>query len=181
MAAPKPMDLHPGFARCKAKRQTVPSFVLIAPEIAVKRQRSKNLQPSDIKLIIGVFDGWAGPVSWERVIDAVEARLFFRYTRQALSSHQKIREAFGLCKERQASAAGKSESKPLSPEQRALQERLARREAEILRLKAANDQLHPLIHADSIAQLEAGIFTLPLDTVMPLADYYQVNRKELGS
>jgi hypothetical protein len=39
--------------------------------------------------------------------------------------------------------------------------------------------LHPLIHADSIAQLEAGIFTLPLDTVMPLADYYQVNRKEL--
>jgi hypothetical protein len=39
--------------------------------------------------------------------------------------------------------------------------------------------LHPSVTAQSIAQLEAGIFTLPLDAVFPLADFYQVDRKQL--
>lgn len=37
--------------------------------------------------------------------------------------------------------------------------------------------LHPRADANAIAQLEAGVFLLPLDAVFPLADFYQVNRK----
>ncbi|MDO8263402.1 MAG: hypothetical protein Q7T21_09255 [Gallionella sp.] len=39
--------------------------------------------------------------------------------------------------------------------------------------------LHNCVDPKAIAQLEAGIFSLPLDAVFPLADFYQVGRKEL--
>jgi hypothetical protein len=39
--------------------------------------------------------------------------------------------------------------------------------------------LHNCVDARAISQLEAGIFSLPLDAVFPLADFYQVSRKEL--
>ncbi|MFM0521617.1 hypothetical protein PQR08_29740 [Caballeronia jiangsuensis] len=37
---------------------------------------------------------------------------------------------------------------------------------------------HPSVNADSVKELESGLFTLPLDTVFPLAAYYQVDRKK---
>ncbi len=39
--------------------------------------------------------------------------------------------------------------------------------------------LHNCVDERSLSQLEAGIFSLPLDAVLPLADFYQVGRKEL--
>lgn len=38
---------------------------------------------------------------------------------------------------------------------------------------------HPSVDPKAISELEAGIFALPLDAVFPLADFYQVSRKEL--
>ena len=51
-----------------------------------------------------------------------------------------------------------------------------------LELDSANGKLvvfHPSVNAQAIDQLEAGVFALPLDTVIPIADFYQVSRKEL--
>jgi hypothetical protein len=39
--------------------------------------------------------------------------------------------------------------------------------------------LHDCVDARAIAQLEAGIFSMPLDAVFPIADFYQLDRKEL--
>jgi hypothetical protein len=39
--------------------------------------------------------------------------------------------------------------------------------------------LHPRITANAQAQLESGVFALPLDAVFPLADFYQLDRKDL--
>ena len=38
--------------------------------------------------------------------------------------------------------------------------------------------LHPLLSAKVISEIEMGVFNLPLDTVHPLADFYQVSRKD---
>lgn len=49
-------------------------------------------------------------------------------------------------------------------------------------LASGNDKLvvfHPSVTLQVIAQLEAGVFATPLDAVFPLADFYQVSRKEL--
>lgn len=105
------------------------------------KQRSRNLNPEDVELIVDLLDGWVGALTWNRLIDSVERRLFFRYTRQALHAHQRIQNAFQLCKERLARAPRKAGEKHVTQEMRLLMERLARRDAEVVRLKAENQRL----------------------------------------
>lgn len=105
------------------------------------KQRSRNLSPENVELIVGLLDGWSGILTWKGLIESVERRLYFRYTRQALHAHQRIRDAFGLCKERLARGSRKKGEKHISPEMRLLIERLARRDAEVERLKAENRRL----------------------------------------
>lgn len=38
---------------------------------------------------------------------------------------------------------------------------------------------HANVNSQSLTDLESGVFSLPLDAVFPLADFYQVSRKEL--
>lgn len=38
---------------------------------------------------------------------------------------------------------------------------------------------HSSVNQEAINQLESGVFTLPLDAVFPIADFYQVSRKEM--
>lgn len=38
---------------------------------------------------------------------------------------------------------------------------------------------HPSVTRETLAQLESGIFTLPLDAVTPLADFYLLDRRKL--
>jgi hypothetical protein len=37
---------------------------------------------------------------------------------------------------------------------------------------------HPLVDAKALNELEMGVFKLPLDTVTPLADFYQIDRRD---
>ena len=37
---------------------------------------------------------------------------------------------------------------------------------------------HPSVTTEALSQLEAGIFTLPLDAVLPVSDFYLLDRKE---
>jgi len=37
---------------------------------------------------------------------------------------------------------------------------------------------HPLINSKAIKEIEMGMFKLPLDTVTPLSDFYQIDRKD---
>lgn len=104
------------------------------------RSRGRNLGTREIDVIVAILDGWSGPISWDRVIDAVELRLFSRYTRQALYAHEKVRYAFAACKGRPAQAAGPRGTKQ-SAESKALHARLARRETEVARLQTENTRL----------------------------------------
>lgn len=103
------------------------------------RRRGRNLTADDIARVVQLLDGWAGPVSWKLVIEAVATRLLCRYTRQALSSHAAIQRAFEACKRRLV--AGNARESRLTGEAGALRQRLARREADVRRLEAENRQL----------------------------------------
>ena len=106
------------------------------------RSRSRNLGANEIDLIVGMLDGWADALTWNHLIDAIELRLPFRYTRQALSNHEQISEAFRLAKARllDRQTVGR-EPKSKTPEEQALRSRLARRDAEVIRLRAENQRL----------------------------------------
>ena len=100
--------------------------------------RSKNLGEAQIQTIVRMLDGWSGPLSWNLLIGAVEARLNSRYTRQALHKHLRIRVAFGVRKV----SVDRDELRPSGSVkvQKAL-ERIARLENEKERLQRENDLL----------------------------------------
>lgn len=107
----------------------------------MSNRRSKNLGPVEIEGIVGILDGWKGQLSWDSLIEAIELRTCSKYTRQALSGHERISQAFRQRKQILSELPEEKCGKLLSPELQALQERLARREGEISRLQSENQRL----------------------------------------
>lgn len=101
--------------------------------------RSRNLSPSDMTVILELLDGWSGRLSWELLIEQIERRLLFRYTRQALHGHEQIASAFKVTKRRIRGVTGRA---PVADP--ALQKSLevnARLQAQVLRLETENERL----------------------------------------
>jgi hypothetical protein len=103
--------------------------------------RSKNLTDQDVLRIVELLDGWSGLLTWDSLIDAIERRVFARYTRQALYKHQRIRAAFTLRKQALARASDRPKPRIGSPELQAAVERIERLSAENKRLEAENSRL----------------------------------------
>lgn len=104
------------------------------------KKRSKNLGDADVKQIAEILDGWADKLSWELLIEAIELRMFNRYTRQALYKHERIRHAFELRKN-ELSGGRKDVKRVASPQLQLALERIARLDAENRRLEAENNNL----------------------------------------
>lgn len=103
--------------------------------------RARNLQDKDIETIVGVLDGWAGVLTWELLIEAVEKRLHARYTRQTLHKHVRIRDAYVQRKEALSESGPRKRKVVSSPELQLTLERVDRLTAENERLKAENARL----------------------------------------
>ena len=105
----------------------------------MSRRRARNLDDEAITCIAEILDGWNGVLSWQALIEQVQARLQSKYTRQALHRHERIRLAFEATKERLA--------RPLKRQQdtndlvRIPAARISRLEAENDRLQQENDRL----------------------------------------
>ncbi len=104
------------------------------------KKRAKNLGDSEIKKIAEILDGWSGKLTWELLIDAIELRMFSRYTRQALYKHERIRHAFEL-KKNELSEGRKDVKRVASPQLQIALDRIARLESENRRLESENNQL----------------------------------------
>ena len=104
------------------------------------KKRSKNLGDDEIKQIVEILDGWSGKLSWELLIDAIELRMFSRYTRQGLYKHERIRNAFEL-KKNEGAEGGKDVKRASSPQLQIALDRIVRWESENRRLESENNQL----------------------------------------
>jgi hypothetical protein len=101
------------------------------------RRRAPNLNDQRIRLIVGLLDGWQGPLSWGAFLDLVHERLGVSYTRQALHKHTRIQQAFAHRKNTHREAAH-----PQKPtEVQVLLDRVDRLRRENERLKLENDRL----------------------------------------
>ena len=107
----------------------------------MRHRRSRNLDDAAISEIVGIVDGCTGPLSWKRLIEAIEELTRVRYTRQALNNHARIKLAFSVRRESLKATGRPMRVKTANPELAALLEVNARREAEIERLKAENARL----------------------------------------
>lgn len=104
------------------------------------KKRSKNLGDSEIKQITEILDGWSDKLTWDLLINAIELRMFSRYTRQGLYKHERIRNAFEL-KKTELSQGDNDIRRVSSPQLQIALDRIARLESENRRLESENNQL----------------------------------------
>ena len=104
------------------------------------RPRGANLTDERIQEIAELIDGWTGALTWQHLVDEIAVRTKSRYTRQALSKHERIRHAFQLRKRSLRHDAG--ERKPnLSPQMQAATQTIDRLKAKVERLESENQRL----------------------------------------
>lgn len=103
--------------------------------------RAKNLSDEDVAKIVEILDGWSGTLRWELLVDAVERRLFARYTRQALNNHKRIKVAFSNRKSELARSDTTPTKSVSSPELQLALDRNDRLSSENKRLKDENTGL----------------------------------------
>ena len=99
-------------------------------------KRSKNLTDSDVDQVVSILDGWAGRLSWDALVAAIDFRTGQSYTRQALSKHPRILNAFQTRKRALADGPDTEPAPASSPELAAALQRIARLEATTSRLEA---------------------------------------------
>jgi hypothetical protein len=107
----------------------------------MRHRRSRNLDDAAIGEIVGILDGWTGPLSWKILIEAIEELTRVRYTRQALNNHTRIKLAFSLRREALKAIGVTMRVNAKTPEVEASHQINARLQAEIDRLKAENTRL----------------------------------------
>lgn len=103
--------------------------------------RARNLRDEDVAKIVEVLDGWSGKLTWQKLIDAIEKRLYATYTRQALHKHVRIKDAFGRRKEVLANGGNSQRKTASTPELQLALDRIDRLTGENQRLQAENSLL----------------------------------------
>ena len=106
------------------------------------RSRTKNLTEEDIDIAIRLLDGWdiSSKLTWDHLITAIDFKTGKCYTRQALSKHRAIQNAYSATKNRLSKKKLNNGTKTsLSADM--LVERNERLEAENNRLKMENEAL----------------------------------------
>ena len=130
-----------------------------------ERRRGRNLSDQDIEIIVDILDGWTGKLTWECLIEAINERLYRRYTRQALHKHDRIHNAF---KGRKAALRGKLpiEHRAVTPEMQVLIQENAKLKAKIDRIEQENtrllDQFVTWVHNGRFGGLELRKLNQPL-------------------
>lgn len=107
----------------------------------MRHRRSRNLDDAAISEIVGIFDRWTGPLSWQTLIEAIEELTRVRYTRQALNNHARIKLAFSLRRESLKASGVPARVNAKTLEVDALLQANARLKAEVSRLEAENTGL----------------------------------------
>jgi hypothetical protein len=73
----------------------------------VAKRRARVIDTDVTEVVLYILDGWKGKLTWNALIAAVKASISAEYTRQALSGHKRIADAFALRKNGLTKEAGK--------------------------------------------------------------------------
>lgn len=71
------------------------------------KRRARVIDDNVTEVVLHILDGWKGKLTWDALIAAVKASISAEYTRQALSGHKRIAEAFVLRKSGLAKELGR--------------------------------------------------------------------------
>lgn len=129
---------------------------------------AKHLNRQDIEAIVNLIRGWNEPkITWAAICDEVEPLVGKRPTRQSLSAHEAITDAYQSKKD---SIKGKGPVKPRPASLNAAASRIANLEAEVAELKEQNRKYKQMFVVWQYNAYKRGMTDESLNAAMPKID-----------
>lgn len=129
---------------------------------------AKHLNRQDIEAIVNLIRGWNEPkITWAAICDEVEPLVGKRPTRQSLSAHEAITDAYQSKKD---SIKGKAPVKPRPASLNAAASRIANLEAEVAELKEQNRKYKQMFVVWQYNAYKRGMTDESLNAAMPKID-----------
>lgn len=107
----------------------------------MKKNRAPDLTDERITAIVETLDEWKGKLTWELLLDAVEASTGYRYSRFTFAEYPEIANAFSLRKDTLRGTLPRERSEPRDERVRAALAKADRYKAKAERLEAENQLL----------------------------------------
>jgi hypothetical protein len=107
----------------------------------MKKNRAPDLTAERIAAIVETLDTWKGKLTWELLLDAVEASTGFRYSRFTFAEYPEIANAFSLRKDALRGTLPRERGEPRDERVRAALAQADRYKAKAERLEAENQLL----------------------------------------
>lgn len=129
---------------------------------------AKHLNRQDIEAIVNLIRGWDEPkITWTAICDEVEPLVGKRPTRQSLSAHEAITNAYQAKKD---SIKGKAPVKPRPASLNVAASRIANLEAELAELKEQNRKYKQMFVIWQYNAYKRGMTEESLNAAMPKID-----------
>lgn len=129
---------------------------------------AKNLNRQEIQAIVNLIRGWDEPkITWAAICEDVEPLVGKKPTRQSLSAHEAIKNAYQSKKD---SIKGKAPAKPRPASLNAAASRIANLEAEVAELKEQNRKYKQMFVVWQYNAYKRGMTEDSLNAAMPKID-----------
>lgn len=107
----------------------------------MRKPRAARLTKERITTVLEILDGWKGKLTWDLLLEAVEASTGHRYSRFTFAEYPEIANAFSFRKETLRGTLPTTRGEPRDERVRAALARADRYEAKANRLEAENQLL----------------------------------------
>lgn len=107
----------------------------------MKKNRAPDLTMGRIAVVLETLDGWKGKLTWELLLDAVQASTGHRYSRFTFAEYPEIANAFSLTKVASRGVLPRERSVPRDERVRTALAQAERYKAKANRLEAENQLL----------------------------------------
>jgi hypothetical protein len=107
----------------------------------MKKKRAPDLTEERIAVVLEILDVWKGKLTWELLLDVVQASTGHRYSRFTFAEYPEITNAFSLKKESLRGTLPRERGEPRDERIRAALAQVERYKAKANRLEAENQLL----------------------------------------
>lgn len=129
-----------------------------------------RLTESEIERVEGLLVAWAGPLTWDLLVEQVQVILKRPFTRQGLDKQERIRTAYKLAKDRQRKSPAAPTAREMSVELAAALGRIERLEAEVKLLRAQRNAFDERFATWQYNARTRGISEADLNRPLPAVD-----------
>lgn len=130
----------------------------------MKKIRAPDLTDERIKVVLETLDSWKGKLTWDLLLEAVEASIGIRYSRFTFADYPEIANAFSLKKEVLRGTLPTSRGEPQDERVRAALAQAERYKVKAERLEAENQLLLEQFVTWAINAERKGVTRDELDT-----------------